>query len=672
MASNSRPRVSKKHGKLHIRSVVFGCFTQGISHTDCSSCSYALPHRLTCAKVYPLSAPNGSQIVIYAHETGLYTLWRGGKPLKKPSRPATLHKTVPPPRVNGAPQDVIIIDSDDEEPQPPTKKSKPKVEAAELEEEEEEYDSSHPFPAIVQSFNIRFGIEVLDIALPPIPPGSPLKLPEHYPDFFSKKLLVAATCADCSVRLVSIPLAPPSHAAKAQRHIGEEILSIGGPLHHQEHINCTSLTWTRNEESENEDDEGDMEIADAGSAKITPSKLQGAQISAQHPEWRFLIASHSTQYFGTLLIYDVPLIPDKDGGSLPDGPIRPFRNQYLKCPLTSLAFSTSHLHLETSVQLLTLDQKGSTKIYEPFTSPNTVIQSRSRTKDDHRSSGAWLTSLVPGFDTTGFSGSATAHRKHVLDAQWLLNPRAIMVLLSDGEWGIWCIQNTLSGSTPPVTGGAIAQFTMHGYLTSPDESSSSGNAKIQGLTPATPNTRKTRTADFLSGSSGKNHPIHGGIRAISIVASNGGPDERIMIWYDTRVYAIPSLRTYWQRNAPNQGDTTPSYGPNIPKVEDLELQGERCNGVEQLPGPGVPPTGLPELLVVGEHRLTFVTKEFEAPQSTPNEALIPADQDIAMDDADQTLLEREELDLGGVNRLLDGIGGSSKEPMPPRRVGFAH
>ncbi|KAL9096472.1 MAG: hypothetical protein Q9165_001469 [Trypethelium subeluteriae] len=603
------------------------------------------------------------------------------------SSPNLKHKSAPSTKVNGASQGVIVIDSDDEEPQRSSQKHKTQIEEAEFEHVEEEYDPSHPSPPIVQSYDIMLGSEVIDITLPPIPPCSPSHFPEHVPKFFSKKILAAAICSDFSVQLVSLPLIPPSHSAKAQQHVGEQTLSIGGPLQHQEDINCASLTWKpyeaedEDDEDDHEDeseDEDDMEYETKTTRLRTRSpEARNASTDVQRPDWQILVASHSAQYLGMLLIHSLPLIPNKDGGSLPGGSLgstKPLRNHYLQCPLSLLSFSTSHIHSQSPVQLLALDRNGCVKIYDPFTSPSVITSPGSRRKNDDKASGTWLASFIPGFDIRRLPGSNpdVAHRKRVIDAQWVLNSRAIIVLLADGEWGIWCLRNTISRSDTLIIGGAVVQFTMHGFLVSPEDPSNRSDPRNRGLTPATPNTRKSRAADFLTGSSASGHATDGGIRIVPVSDTAAESDERLLMWYNNHVYAVASFETYWQRNASSQTNTITSYGAGLPKVENLEMQGERCNGVEQLPDSGFPPTGLPELLVVGEHRLTLITKEAETSRQMPTQALEPIARDIMMDDIDQTLLEREELDLGGVNRMLDTMGGNATEQKPPRRVGFAH
>ena len=540
----------------------------------------------------------------------------------------------------------------------PSEQKKAPVEPAEFEQEEEEQDPLNPSPSIIQSYDVGFGTELLKIALPPVPPCTPSQFPEHLPQYFAKNLLVAVACADCSVRLVSVPLVPPSLSAKSQRYIGEQILSISGPLHHQEDINCIALTWTEYVPEGDDDDDSEDEHMEAKTRPACP---------------QILVASHSLHFYGKLLIHRARLTLKEDEEVLTDR-LTLIRNHFLKCPLSILSFSTSHIHHPNApVLLLALDQKHSVKFYNPFISPSTVLKSGSRRMVDDISSGAWLTSFAPDFAAAKVSHSSPdiPQRKRIIDAQWVFSSAAIMVLLSDGEWGVWSVGELSSYPAPPIIGGAIAQFTILGSLPPSEDSEGPSGARAKGFTPATPNTRKSRTADFLSGSSGKANTKRGGIRVVPL-SNSDEPDERVILWYDNHVYAVTSFRNYWERHVPNQRVTTPVIGTAIPKAENLDLQGERCNGVEPLPGPGFSPTGMPELLVVGEHRLTFITKEPDASQPAPSQALVPIAQDIEMDDADQALLAREELDLGGVDRMLDSMGGNAAEQRAPRRVGFAH
>ncbi|EDN03408.1 predicted protein [Histoplasma mississippiense (nom. inval.)] len=48
--------------------------------------------------------------------------------------------------------------------------------------------------------------------------------------------------------------------------------------------------------------------------------------------------------------------------------------------------------------------------------------------------GAWLITLSPEFCRNPVG---IPQRKTVVDAAWVLGGKAIMVLLSDGSWGIW-------------------------------------------------------------------------------------------------------------------------------------------------------------------------------------------------------------------------------------------
>jgi hypothetical protein len=167
---------------------------------------------------------------LYGHETGVGILWRGGRPLKKgASSPKQAEK---PAKVNGVSNDAImIIDSDDDEPAK-TAASQPPREA-EFEDEEEELDPDQPYPSIVQQLHLPLSTQVLHIAVPQIPTASSLRTTDTIPPLFSKKMVFTVACADSTIRIITLPLNPPSDAAKEKPHgsksqFGEEIVKIHG------------------------------------------------------------------------------------------------------------------------------------------------------------------------------------------------------------------------------------------------------------------------------------------------------------------------------------------------------------------------------------------------------------------------------------------------------------
>ncbi|KAI9699846.1 MAG: hypothetical protein M1820_007021 [Bogoriella megaspora] len=620
MSTLPRPRVSSKQGKLHL--------------------SYDLPRRLNSAKVYPVTARNGSHVVLYGHESGVRILWYGGRPLKQAAEASRSRKQAPP-KVNGARSDVVALDSDDDAPERPAKSSKQAhdVAVAEFEQEEAEFDPQHPFPPIIQSFDISFGTEVIDIALPSISIDAP--------QFLVEKAVFAVSCADCSIRLISVPLTPPSHLAKSQQHIGQEIFTIAGPLNHQETVSALALTWI--------------------SRRL--KSIEGS-LQADDPDCYLLLASQSTSFHSKLLVHRIPVYSGKSNTLFTEDLVQPFQTQYLRTPGSRLSWRPPQTAANDYPQLLILNDDSMVKLYGPFLAPSDVAQLPNRTDESTEAQlGAWLATLAAGFKTTQppGSGPSAANRIPILDTQWVLNGQAILVLLSGGEWGLWSLTN--SDGAAPLVGGPTTQFTLRGYLNSPEDLQTHVTSRTKGFAPATPNTRKVRSADFLGITAAKGHSIRGGIQTHQLSTFDGQPDERVVLWYDNRAFAIASMQAFWQRHLKNATGDGHGYASSLPLVTELDLQGERCNGVEQLPGPGFSPTGLPELLIAGERRLMLIVKE-QSPESTVDEAPLPASHEIDMADADQVLLENQVLDLGGVNRLLDSMAAGGPEPKPQRRVGF--
>jgi hypothetical protein len=170
-------------------------------------------------------------------------VWRGGRPLKKTPAPSKL--PAKPAKVNGTSNDAImIIDSDDDEPAKTA--SQQPVPAAEFEDEEEELDPDQPYPSFVQQLRLALNTEVLHIAVPQVPTVTALRPAESIPAVFATKMVFTVVCADCTVRVITLPLSPPADAAKeqpqsAKSQFGEEVVKVQG---HQSIPRGTSMTWT--------------------------------------------------------------------------------------------------------------------------------------------------------------------------------------------------------------------------------------------------------------------------------------------------------------------------------------------------------------------------------------------------------------------------------------------
>ncbi|KAF2660701.1 hypothetical protein K491DRAFT_648977, partial [Lophiostoma macrostomum CBS 122681] len=468
--------------------------------------SYKLPHRIHTAKIYPLKAPNGSTIILYGHETGVGVLWRGGRPLKK-SAPPPKQAPKPPPKVNGTSSSaIVLIDSDDEDtptkavPQPPPK--------AEFEDEEEELDPDQPYPSVVQQLRLALNTAVLHIAIPDIPEVSAIRPADSVPTIFSKKIVFTVACADCSVRVISLPLSPPTDATKqlppsTKARWGEEVLKIPTHAGHQIIPRGISMTWTSRAHPtfEEETDNDNMDLDGEEDDTSTPGRRSTrrkqsrshAGTGAATEGWDVLVASHSTEVGGLLKIWRFKLTDTSVSASTP---ITAYRTLTLPAPATRVAFNTAQSPKRRHSQILIADAAGIARVYDPFAPPNRKQRVASATD-----SGGYVALFRSTFDRSQTNTSPTlARRKSILDAAWVADGQGILALLVDGEWGIWDIERT--GPNPPSDPSA---FSVRGYLGTWDESRSNNSPsspkKQNKLVPMTPNTRRTREEHLFRGTS---------------------------------------------------------------------------------------------------------------------------------------------------------------------------
>ncbi|KAJ8107031.1 hypothetical protein OPT61_g9147 [Boeremia exigua] len=324
---------------------------------------YELPQRVHEATIYPVKAPNGSTILLYAHDTGVSVLWRGGRPLKTAASPP---KQAPKPqKVNGANNDAtMIIDSDDDEPAKAPAQSMPQ---AEFEDEEEELDPDQPYPSIVQQIRLSFNTEVLHIAVPQVPSENARRPADTIPAIFSKKLVFAATCADSTIRVVTLPLSPPPHSAKekplsAKSQYGEEVVKFHG---HQSIARGVTMTWTSRGESAKYESDDEMDVDGAGATPGQRRRTQ--QRSRSRPAtaagFDILVATHSAEVGGLFKIWRFELTETSVNGA---HPIVPYKTVTLRKPASSIAFNTAQYPKRRHSQLLITDLTGTARVYDPF------------------------------------------------------------------------------------------------------------------------------------------------------------------------------------------------------------------------------------------------------------------------------------------------------------------
>jgi hypothetical protein len=627
--------------------------------------------------VYPVTAPNGSTIILYGHETGVGVLWRGGRPLKKAApAPAPKQKPKPPPKVNGtsnANDSIMIIDSDDDAPS--AQSSTPALPEAEFEDEDEELDPDHPYPSIIQQLRLSLNTEVLHIAVPQVPAVSALRLADTVPAIFSRKIVFAVACADYSVRVITLPLSPPSDTAKespfsAKSQWGEEVLKVPTHAGHQSIPRGVAMTWTSRSEPTFEEESGDEmdvdETTDAGTAparrrtRRRPSRSQSGRRADEG--WDLLVASHSAELGGLLKIWRFGLA---ETSVTTTPPIKAYQSVSLRRIATKVAFSSAQYPKRRHSQLLITDAAGNARIYDPFASSNRNRQA-ARTAGTRPEPGSFVALFRTTFEHTKSNWPTPpvlAARKPILDAAWASDGHHILAILADGEWGIWDVDR--SGPSPPSDPSA---FSIRGFVVTESSRSAGGPSSPKRnsrstLAPMTPNTRRTKEEALFQGvSTGSSVPCRGGVSVASLPSTTGGASEdSVVLWYGSEAFRIPNLEKFWARAASgnNKGGSLPA--PGLTPLHGLALLGEAITSVNQLD------TTIREarlaiprhVLISTDHRL-IITLNTTQPLGRDLNAAFAKEQaeEVEARRTDQALLARGELDLGGMGRLLEDMEGS--------------
>ncbi|KAI9775769.1 MAG: hypothetical protein M1839_000897 [Geoglossum umbratile] len=607
---------------------------------------YDLPHRVHTAKIYPLSSPNGSTIIIYGHEHGLRILWRGGRPLKSPRESPKENR----PAVNGLRDNAImIIDSEDEKPPPPP--PLPLNDSPIFESEERDLDPSEPYAPIIQHLDLVLNTEVLHLTFPPLPnaPSS-----GSLPPIATQKIVMAVACADNSVRVITLPLTPPTTASKERDELkknvylahaghgkwGEKMLVITGNFGHQAAPSGIAVTFSPKNPAPFDNPVAAQDHSPKPDREQDHSQmgsdLRGQPLSKTQ-EWDVLLASHSEEGSGVMFVFRIPILGDTAGPSqdcnISTSHETPLQTLYLSSPAVTISFNPSQYPSVRHSQLLVVDSIGAVRIYDCCSS----LPKAGGSADYRMSSveeGSWLGSFYPGFGIQDFgsgemsitssNSSATgmlrsASRKTIADAQWINGGRGVIALMTDGEWGVWDIEGLGPGSRRSgilggeigrqrVQGGASTKWSLNGRIDKSfvntgrrvpeDLASSSGKTSYMNFAPMTPGTRKSRQ-EALFGGSGKlgatGGHSKGGIFVLSPSrpGSSSSDGDLVIIWFEDTVIKIPNLWVYWEARLKNEipsGSSNPfsssleeSSQTRPSKLENVNLRREKCCGVAHFP-----------------------------------------------------------------------------------------
>ena len=389
---------------------------------------------------------------------------------------------------------------------------------------------------------------------------------------------------------------------------------------------------------------------------------------------QIIVASHSQEVTGLLLLYRIPIVS-------PQPHIEPFQSIHLSSPAKSISFNPALSSPPTS-QLLVADSTGACRIYDykllvktsPVDEPSSHLAAEQ---------GTWLLSLYPSFlkqAESSTSQNTGAHagfgRKTIVDAKWVSNGRAILVLLQDGEWGIWDIEGVGPGASQGllgrqgIKGGSLSQFSLTGFIEGA-KSRSSGPPQISSskFAPMTPSTRKSVD---LFGNRGTTGPVRGQISVVEVPSSSATrpAEESIVFWLGESFNVIPNFSKYWaangRKNTSGSGNLfngTP--GGRMIKLESVDLQGERCSGIEQIAKLSVAQatssTALSsDVVILGEHRFIILSvgKQVQPRVEKENRMALM-----------ETNANAGELDVMGINRALarmenrDSSGFSEKRKL---------
>lgn len=597
-------------------------------------------------------------------------VWRGGNPFKE----TVAKKDEKPPIANGTSNDVVmILDSDDED-----MPSAPPAIEEEPEFDDELGDSTTSSPEIVQFLDLFFGSSGMHLAVPAIPITSYKAASQLSPEILSQKIVFAVVCEDRKTRLVSIPLLPPSPASKLRKNASDK---------------ADEGKWDETIAVL----DGHHAIADGVSFTFTSQPLEKSVVvdlekkNNAAPEWKVIIASHSREISGVLLIHSALILStlkeNKKIYSISQQSSNvPLQTLYLPSPAVSISFKPT----TESLHLLLADKSGLVKVYDPLPSSSGVLDSNNNTNQ-----GEWLLTLYPGFlsgkgDIMDAS-AANYGRKPVIDAKWILSGKAIIVLLADGEWGIWDIEGAGPGASKHhgpgrpggIKGGAYTPFTISGILdgaitksSSARTSNSQQNSNTSRFAPMTPGTRRTAESSLFGNRNNQNWISRGQLVVTRLPSPSQAiqGNECVILWLHESYAVIPNIWSFWdtQLRKSEGGGSGNLFGGStsgvtrMMKLESVNLQGERCTNVDYYPKePSLLPSknAVPlDVLVTGEHRFVVT--------SDTRGDLIHVRSEI--EDNRQVAIAGGELDVSNIDQALSRMenGNSIGNGVVRRGVSF--
>ncbi len=555
---------------------------------------------------------------------------------------------------------MVVSLNSDEDPAP----NAPLADTPLFDDEEEEYDPSEPYLPIVQTLDLPLGVEVLCLAFPHLPATLQKTSLDSLPTFMSQKLLCVLTCSDFTIRVLTVPLMPPSPQSKARPEVrnvvsnsdarvglfGEQMFTFTGEPSHRSIPKGVSISMTANtlEDEKDDDMEDDEQIDKLPGPSRTASRSRSRSRLGRDDSWDLLVASHSSDLFGLLLIYRVPLVAE--GVRISPEHQNPWRIQNLASPAVTVKFNTALYPAARHSLLLVAETKGNVRILDCVPRSGAA-------------QGLWLVSLHSEFGT---SEDSMIRRRPILDAQWVLGGKCILVLLADGKYGIWDIENAGPKSADTVNAPRpLTTFALDGWVSNSLKSKpmmKSSATKIDSktsLVPMTPSTRMLKQEALFAGPTTVTQhegPARGGLFVCPAreTSNSRADDETVLFWHGNNTMIIPSLLTHWQNKVRRSGNLFGTGAKGEPLlINNVQLGGESCNEIGLFlcsKESAKDFMSRAEILVTGEHRLLIISPPLVEPAPPVEPTPPPLSSSV-----DQQLLARGELDVHGMDRILAGM-----------------
>lgn len=566
-------------------------------------------------------------MILYGHQRGLSLLWRGGKRRKDPGLDTTSLTSS-----HAKDSDVIVVDGDDERPTGDAQaETDDQYEAA-----EEEQDTDHPFPNIICDVEYQSDAEILRMSTPTFS----MLAESEIPDVAKSHMLVTVAMSNGKVLLLLIPLGLPGPSSIQKLSLDElDQFELAGDDAIAHDISMKVFKHDIKRSSSTRDKAKPSRPGDGGQLLI-------AAVASGLNLWSLNLQWDSISELGREVL---PIVHSTASGH-------------------SVSFQPS----PRSGQLALANRTGVVRIYDVFATRSandstTQVLNPATTPIKQDRHGRFITSFASPF-RTNTANPTLALRKKILASAWVLHGRGLLVLLEDGEWGIWDL------SPPANTGNSFEDFTLRGYIDSSSAADIAASAKPKKtgskLAPMTPNTRKVKAENLFAGQTKlPGVAATGGVSVSPSSDRSGKADESLIIWYNRDVYSIPSMQAFWQRSTSSSGGLGSLHAPGLTHISDVNLMNELITSISQFSSKNTASNlgqmnTQKDLLVSAEHRLVILQ---QLRSTGPSKRLFQ--QVLAERPAtrDQQMLDVGELAVDGLDRMLDNMAENTR----PRRVGFA-